>query len=133
MFVSTLIRKAESAGGCITEINTRKTCLSQFDHTTGEYVEKPLSQRTHFFGDGETEPVQRDLYSAFLASCCGEDHLDIRQAQKAWPTAEPLLRRAMPRLPQSASGKGSARPHGKTVRADRAPQSNKLSCEAAYV
>jgi hypothetical protein len=38
----TLRRKAEGAGGVI-EINTRQTRLSQFDHTTGEYIKKPLS------------------------------------------------------------------------------------------
>jgi hypothetical protein len=132
MFVSMLIRKAESAGGMVLEINTRATRLSQFDHTTGEYVKKPLSQRTHFFGDGQTAPVQRDLYSAFLASCCGEDHLDIRQVLEAWPAAEPLLRRAMSRSVQSASGKGFARPHGTSaVRADRAPNGNISLSEAA--
>ena len=57
------------------EITPGKTALSQFDHTTGEYVKKPLSQRIHIFGDGRTEPVQRDLYSAFLASCCDTDTL----------------------------------------------------------
>ena len=51
----------------------------------------------HVFGDGATEPVQPDLYSAWLATCCDADKLDIRQAEPAWPTAEPLLRRAMSR------------------------------------
>jgi putative transposase len=43
MLVSTLRRKAEGAGGGVVEINTRQTRLSQFDHTTGEYIKKPLS------------------------------------------------------------------------------------------
>ena len=131
MFVSMLLRKAESAGGTITEINTRKTRLSQFDHTTGIYVKKPLSQRTHFFGDGETAPVQRDLYSAFLARCCGKDSLDISQVLATWPDSEPLLRRAMSRSNKSASGCGFPLPHGPAVRADRAPQGNICLSEAA--
>jgi putative transposase len=131
MFVSMLLRKAESAGGTITEINTRKTRLSQFDHSTGIYVKKPLSQRTHFFGDGETAPVQRDLYSAFLARCCGKDSLDISQVLATWPDSEPLLRRAMSRSNKSASGCGFPLPHGPAVRADRAPQRNICLSEAA--
>lgn len=39
MFVSTLRRKAEGAGGGMVEIKTRHTRLSQFDHTTGHYIE----------------------------------------------------------------------------------------------
>ena len=111
MLISTLHRKAEGAGGGVIEINTRQTRLSQFDHTTGEYIKKPLSQRIHVFGDGVTEPVQRDLYSAFLATCCDTNTLDICRVEQTWPAAEPLLRRAMLRLIQPASGKGFARPH----------------------
>jgi putative transposase len=40
MRVSTLRRKAEGAGGGVIEINTRQSRLSQFDHTTGEYIKK---------------------------------------------------------------------------------------------
>ena len=112
MLISTLRRKAASAGGELFEINTRKTALSQFDHTTGEYVKKPLSQRLHVFGDGRTEPIQRDLYSAFLASCCSDaETLDIRQVASAWPAAQLLLRRAMQRGDKPASGHGFALPH----------------------
>src|SRR5580700_3296056 len=45
MLISMLQRKAASAGGGVIEIKTRHTRLSQFDHTTGEYIKKPLSQR----------------------------------------------------------------------------------------
>lgn len=131
MFVSQLLRKAGSAGGEVTEIRTWNTKLSQFDHTTGEYVKKPLSQRVHIFGDGRTEPVQRDLYSAFLARHCGEDCLDISQVQKAWPDTEPFLRRAMSKDNKSASGCGFPLPHGTAVRADRAPKRNISLSEAA--
>jgi putative transposase len=82
----------------VIEINTRQTRLSQFDHTTGEYIKKPLSPRMYVFGDGATTPVQRDLYSAFLATRCDTNTLDICQVEQTWPAAEPLLRRAMSRL-----------------------------------
>lgn len=132
MLIDILTRKAASAGGSVIAINTRKTALSQFDHLTGEYVKKPLSQRLHIFGDGRTEPVQRDLYSAFLARHCDEDHLDIRQIQIAWPAAEPLLRRAMSRSCQSANGTGLACLNGSNaVRADRASQRDGRTSEAA--
>ena len=115
-----LQRKAASAGGGVIEIKTRHTRLSQFDHTTGEYIKKPLSQRVHVFGDGRTEPVQRDLYSAFLATCCDTNLLDIPQVKIAWASAEPLLRTAMSSVLQPASGKGFAQPHVRNgVRAGR--------------
>ena len=119
-FVAVLARKVEALDGAMVEINTRKTALSQFDHTTGEFIKKPLSQRMHHFGDGSTAPAYRDLYSAFLARHCGPEALDIRQAQKAWPSAEPLLRRAMLRESQSASGQGFGLPQAlRHLRADR--------------
>lgn len=40
--------------------------MSQYDHVTGAYSKKPLSQRWHRLGDAETL-VQWDIYSAFLA------------------------------------------------------------------
>jgi putative transposase len=77
-FVLILKNKIAAANGQLIEINPFKTALSQFDHTTGEYVKKPLSQRAHHFGDGITPPVQRDLYSAFLARhCVGPETLDV--------------------------------------------------------
>jgi hypothetical protein len=117
---SSLDRKAESAGGRVEEITTRSTRLSQFDHSTGTYTKKPLSQRTHFFGDGKTQPVQRDLYSAFLARCVVKNQLDIRQVHKAWPGAEPLLQRPVSTLtPIRKRSTRKGRTTGQPVRADR--------------
>jgi putative transposase len=112
MLVSLLTRKAENAGGSVTEINTHRTRLSQYDHATGTYVKKPLSQRIHCFGDGWDEPVQRDLYSAFLAKHCSRDNLDVTQVHEAWATAEPLLRRETSRWKQSASKRDLVSVHG---------------------
>jgi putative transposase len=132
MLVSTLERKAKAAGGELIQVTTCNTRLSQFDHTTNTYTKKPLSQRQHVFGDGITAPVQRDLYSAFLVFCCIANILDIRQVQKAWPSAEPLLRQAMSRFSQSASGKAQCLPQGvDALGADRLSKKVIAQCEAA--
>ena len=61
--VSIIERKLSYAGGVLFKINTYKFKASQYDHITDEYHKKKLSQRYALI-DGE--PVQRDLYSAFL-------------------------------------------------------------------
>ena len=132
MLVSTLARKAKAAGGELVEVTTWNTRLSQFDHTTNTYTKKPLSQREHVFGDAITAPVQRDLYSAFLVFCCIANILDIRQVQKAWPSAEPLLRQAMSRFSQSASGEAQCFPQGPdALGADRLSKKVIVQCETA--
>ena len=129
-FVSTLKRKAASAGGEVVELPT-KLRLSQFDHSSGEYVKKPLNQRVHVFASRGMEPVQRDLYSALLAQCCSKDHLDIRQVEETWPAAEPLLRRAMAREKEPASGPGFALPCVlSNARVGRPSKRDADSCEA---
>lgn len=49
----------------LNEINTQKCKASQYNHITGEYNKKSLSQRWNIINN---KPVQRDLYSAFLIS-----------------------------------------------------------------
>ncbi len=98
-FIATLTRKAENAGGKVVAFSTRTTRLSQFDHSTGTYVKKPLSQRLHVFGDGRIAAVDRDLYSAFLARFVRKNQLDTRQVVSAWPSAEPLVRLPVSSLP----------------------------------
>jgi hypothetical protein len=131
MLVSTLERKAKAAGGEVVQVPTWNTRLSQFDHTTKQYVKKPLSQREHVFGDGITAPVQRDLYSAFLVFCVIANVLDIRRVIETWPSAEPLLRQAMSRFSQSASGQTSCLPQGAALGADRLSKKVIVRCEAA--
>ena len=58
-------------------------------------MKKPLKRRVHYFGDGTTAPVHRDLYSAFLARHCGCENLDVPGVIDTWPRAEQLVRRAM--------------------------------------
>jgi hypothetical protein len=99
LFIATLSRKAENTGGSVVAFRTRSTRLSQFDHSTGDCVKKPLSERLHVFGDGRTAPVDRDVYSAFLARFVRDDQLDIRQVLEAWPHAEPRVRLPVSGLP----------------------------------
>ncbi len=109
LFVSMLRRKAASAGGEVEEFPTRTTCFSQLCHGCGSLVKKPLSLRVHECACG-IGPVQRDLYSAFLARHVCKDRLDASQAEKAWPDVEPLLRRAASSFKEPASGRASAAP-----------------------
>jgi hypothetical protein len=67
MFVEHLRRTVVSTGGSLTEVPTRSTKLSRWCHGCGKAVKKPLSQRWHHCPCG-VGPVQRDLYSAFLAA-----------------------------------------------------------------
>jgi hypothetical protein len=86
----------------------RSTKLSQYCHGCGSYVKKKLSERWHQCSCG-IGPVQRDLYSAFLAC-----HLDLRTfvpsiAHDQWESAETRLRAAMEDVIQRANA-GEALP-----------------------
>jgi hypothetical protein len=95
MFVEQLRRTVASTGGTLLEVPTRKAKLSQFCHGCGRYGKKPLSQRWHHCACG-VGPVQRDLYSAFLASTLDQDHLipSCARAVIPWEGAEARLRAA---------------------------------------
>jgi hypothetical protein len=104
MFVSLLIRKAESAGGKVVELNTRTLKMSQYDHIAQICTKKPLSKRWHdLVGSGEV--VQRDCYSAFLAKNVTENQHNLSRLETSWAAAKPLLRRVGLCKDQSASGK----------------------------
>ncbi|MBI5326989.1 MAG: transposase [Deltaproteobacteria bacterium] len=100
MFVSMLTRKAANAGGSVEDINIKATKLSQ-TCICGIVEKKPLKQRHHACICGVQ--AQRDLFSAYLAKHCSNHILDIHQAKAAWSAAEPLLRRAMSRITETAS------------------------------
>jgi hypothetical protein len=109
LFFSHLTRKAESAGGQVVALNTRKLAMSQYDHVSNSRTKKPLSQRHHNLGDG-VSCVQRDMYSAFLAlNASGETH-NPHQLEMSWSAVEPLLRRTGLCVDQSANGKASRFP-----------------------
>lgn len=102
MFVDLLRRKAESAGGEFVEFSTYHTRLSQTCHQCGAIVKKSLSVRWHNCDCGIT--AQRDLYSAFLASCVIEGSLDADLARERWSSAGPLLQTAFKETQLASSG-----------------------------
>jgi hypothetical protein len=102
MFIDMLRRTGASHGRHRrARVPTRSTRLSQFCHGCGAVVKKPLWQRWHDCPCG-IGPIQRDLYSAFLAAYL--DPVDLlpscaRQRYAAgWEGAEPRLRAAYEQL-----------------------------------
>jgi hypothetical protein len=94
MFVSCLLRKAESATGETLIFSTAKTALSQTCQC-GCKTKKSLSLRVHKCACGVI--AQRDLYSAFLARFVDKETqlLQVELARNSWSQgAELLLRRA---------------------------------------
>ena len=91
MFMNKVDRKAGNAGGSLNEFNAGRYKLSQYDHTRGDFVKKPLSLRIHELRDGSGQVAQRDLYSAWLALFVQTDGLDASRAKSAWAGAYPHL------------------------------------------
>ena len=104
MFIDMLRRTVASTGGTLHEVPTRTTKLSQWCHGCGKTVKKPLSQRWHQCPCG-IGPVQRDLYSAFLAAYLDPAELSHSCAQYVipWEGAEARLRAAHERSMQRAN------------------------------
>jgi len=104
MFLAMLRRTVARTGGTLLEVPTHATKLSQFCHGCGRCVRKPLSQRWHQCACG-IGPVQRDLYSAFLAAYLDSDHLLPSCAQYVipWEGAEARLRAAHEQVQQRAN------------------------------
>jgi putative transposase len=102
MFVSILKRKAESAGGSVTEVpvlhRLSQTCIC------GSVEKKSLNKRWHSCKNCNAY-AQRDLFSAFLARFADVKRLNIPQAQKAWVAQESVLSRAMFKLKETAKGR----------------------------
>ncbi len=108
-FVSHLRRKAENAGVEIVEFPTVTTRLSQ-TCVCGQVVKKPLALRWHVCDCG-VGPVQRDLFSAWLACFVNDDkRLDAGQAQAAWPGVDTRLRTASSQIPPTM-GQGQPKPN----------------------
>ena len=106
MFVTELVRKAESAGGSAWDIAAYAFKLSQLCKC-GDVKKKPLSQRWHICGCGAV--AQRDLLSAFLARCVEQQEdkyiLDMSRVKRLWHEAEPLMKQVVSRIEdESASG-----------------------------
>jgi hypothetical protein len=105
MLIAHLRRTVASTGGTLLEVPTRSTKLSQFCHGCGQTVNKPLSQRWHQCPCG-IGPVQRDLYSAFLAAYL-DPAADLTpscaQYVDPWEGAEARLRAAHERVKERAN------------------------------
>jgi hypothetical protein len=136
MFVALLRRTVASTGGTLLEVATRSTKLSQYCHGCGRCLKKPLAQRIHQCGCG-IGPVQRDLYSAFLAA-----YLDPRQPdpsharyQSYWESAEARLRAAWEEGYQRAKeGQSMPRSFGIPRARARLPRSlNEATPEPAFL
>jgi hypothetical protein len=125
MLIDHLRRTVASTGGTLHEVPTRSTKLSQFCHGCGQTVKKPLWQRWHQCACG-IGPVQRDLYSAFLAA-----YLDpaeplplCAQYVVPWEGAEARLRAAHERAQERAKeGQVMPRSMGIPRAGARLPQS----------
>jgi hypothetical protein len=125
MFVEMLRRTVARTGGTLLEVPTRTAKLSQFCHGCGCVVKKPLSQRWHHCPCG-VGPVQRDLYSAFLASTLSVDQVIPSCAQSVilWEGAEARLQAAHERVLQRANeGQSLPRSMGVPRAGARRPQS----------
>jgi hypothetical protein len=135
MFVAILRRTVASTGGTLTEVPTRSTRLSQWCHGCGKAVKKPLSQRWHTCPCG-VGPVQRDLYSAFLAAYL--DPVDpipsCAQYVVPWEGAEARLQAAHERVQQRANeGQSLPRSFGCARAGARRPESrNEPTLEPAF-
>ena len=70
MLMTIINRKLTYYGLELIEINTFKAKASQFNHITGEYHKKSLSQR---WNDLNGVKIQRDLYSSFLIMNISDD------------------------------------------------------------
>ena len=70
MLLTIINRKLGYFGEKLIEIDTFSAKASQFNHMTGEYHKKSLSQRWNDLNDVK---IQRDLYSAFLIMNISDD------------------------------------------------------------
>jgi hypothetical protein len=121
MLIDHLKRTVVSTGGTLHEVPTRSAKLSQFCHGCGRVVKKPLWQRLHQCSCG-IGPVQRDLYSAFLAAYLdpADPNPSCAQYVVPWEGAEARLLAAHERATQRAN-EGQVVPRSMGIPRARAP------------
>jgi len=127
MFIELLKRTVASTGGTLIEVQTHKTKLSQFCHGCGKTRKKPLWQRWHVCACG-VGPIQRDLYSAFLAAYLDAE-TDLPSCARyiiPWEGAETRLRAAQEQMQQRAN-EGQVLPPSMGISRARARQPQSLS------
>ncbi len=103
MLIDHLRRTVAKTGGTLHEFPTRTTKLSQYCHGCRTHAKKPLSERWHQCACG-VGPIQRDLYSAFLAAYLDPPDFLPSSARYHvyWEGADLRLRAALERLIQRA-------------------------------
>ncbi len=125
MLIDHLRRTVAKTGGTLHEFPTRTTKLSQYCHGCRTHAKKPLSERWHHCACG-IGPVQRDLYSAFLAAYLDPPDFLPSSARYHvyWEGADLRLRAALERLLQRANeGQVLPRSVGITGARARLPES----------
>jgi transposase len=130
MFLDRLVHKAESAGGWANHFPTRTTRLSQVCHCGAE-VRKRLSDRRHACPRCGID-CDRDLYSAFLASCVEDGRLDAGRAEKLWLGVDALLRAASSLWYQQAKGGRKPSHAVETRRQSLSPVESGTNCGEAH-
>ena len=102
MLLTIIDRKLGYQGRSIKKIDTYATKASQFNHVTGEYTKKQLSER---WNDVGTFRIQRDLYSAFLIGNTTEtlNSVDVDLCNARWDNFVELHNREIARLKQISS------------------------------
>lgn len=102
MFLSIIDRKLGYQGKAIKKLDTYAVKASQFNHVTGEYTKKQLSERWNTI---QGKPVQRDLYSAFLIANTIEtlDSVDTAACATRWNTFLKLHDREVERIKNSSN------------------------------
>lgn len=111
MLLSILNRKLKYYGKSLLEINTKKVKASQYNHFTGKYKKKKLSQRWNYFNvNDKVIKIQRDLYSSFLIMNVNDDLETINQelCQSTFGNFKELHDVEMQRLTVSSSKKLSS-------------------------
>jgi len=102
MLVEQLKRTVAKTGGILSEVSTYHTKLSQYCHGCGTYHQKALADRWHQCPCG-IGPVQRDLYSAFLAAYLEPNRTIPSITQSDWAGVETRLMAVMECLSQRAN------------------------------
>lgn len=102
MLLNMIDRKLGYQGRNVKKIDTYATKASQFNHVTGEYTKKQLSERWNHVGEWR---IQRDLYSAFLIQHTTErlHSIDVDLCKAHWDNFVELHNREIAHLKQSSS------------------------------
>ncbi|MFK9093192.1 RNA-guided endonuclease TnpB family protein [Bacillus salipaludis] len=102
MLLTIIDRKLAYQGRSIKKIDTYATKASQFNHITGEFTKKQLSERWNYVGEFQ---IQRDLYSAFLIGNTTEtlNSVDVDLCNAVWDHFVQLHNCEIERLKESPS------------------------------